>query len=174
MSTAAEALINAFLPVAERAVVALERWLDDARIGIVDDEPEGEHAPPNSTEPATVDNSGPDSDPQGLTVAELDALPEWSVVDATGSERWFVKWVDGDWSAVGETYFTHSEGLIADEGPIRLQCRAPGPDQLVIKRDERWHPGYLRLTAADLDACGLVPAAGVLRTVADALEQEGR
>ena len=44
MTTAAESLINAFLPIAERAVTALERWLDDARIGIVDDEPE--HAVP--------------------------------------------------------------------------------------------------------------------------------
>ena len=36
---AAEALISALLPVAERAVNALERWLDAAEIGIDDDQP---------------------------------------------------------------------------------------------------------------------------------------
>ena len=225
MTTAAEAIINAFLPVAERAVTALERWLDGAEIGIVDDVPvmvthkrpdqtweeavtEAEREADSGKKPwvtpeliqVTVersrggDSSKPVTDPQGasvtdsepepdavpsadgLTVAELDALPAWSVVDATGGERWFVKTLpDGDyWFAIGERECKPAAELIADEGPIRLECRAPGPDQIVIKRDERWHPGYLRLGAAELDVCGHKSAAGAVRTVADALEQEGR
>lgn len=223
MTTAAEALINAFLPVAERAVTALERWLDGAEIGIVDDQPVMvTHKRPDQTWEEAVteaeqkadgvktpwvtpeliqvtversrggDSSKPVTDPQGtsvtdsepepdavpsaegLTVAELDALPEWSVVDATGGERWFVKCEGGDWSAVGENYFTHSEGLIADEGPIRLECRAPGPDHLVIKRDEQWHPYYLRNWAAMVlagEKVGLLIPRLIL-AVADALEAE--
>lgn len=162
----------------ERIAHEIERVGDNMQVGIVDDELEGEHAPPNSTEPATVDNSGPDSDPQGLTVAELDALPEWSVVDATGGERWFVKCPDG-WSAVGENYFIRlpeglafgliAEALIADEGPIRLECRAPGPDELVIKRPQGWGPGRARDGAKQWSD---YPLSGILHAVADALEAE--
>lgn len=186
MTTAAETIINAFLPVAERAVNALERWLDGAEIGIVDDEPEpkkpwvtlefsrgGDSSKPvTDLQGTSVTDSEPEPDAvttEGLTVDELEALPEWSVVETWGHD--WVKTTIG-WVMGGDDDTERAEDLIRIWGPVTLAHRAPGPDELVIKRDERWHPGYLRLEAAELDVCRHRAAAGVVRTVADALEAE--
>lgn len=74
----------------ERIAREIERVGDNMQVGIVDDEPEGEHAPPNSTEPATVDNSGPDDErwhPGYLRLAAAD-LAAWGLVYATPDDIW--------------------------------------------------------------------------------------
>lgn len=106
-----------------------------------------------------------------LTPDQAEALPDYSVVETIDDEREELRsWLheDGAFCCLGD------RGWIADPhnlpGRIRLVYRAPGPDELVIKRPAI-HTDDLRDPAAAIEDHSFA-ASMVLRDAADAMEAD--